>query len=213
MKHAESSEEFVQQYQDCFDGCLQNVSLTNREGSSISTGKGLSDLCAISESLQRREGRMFIIGNGASAAFADHMALDWTKNGRVASRSFGDSAWLTAAANDLGVDQVFSAGIELHAREGDMLVAISSSGRSPNIIRAIEQSRSLRMGIVTLTGLTTDNPVRKLGDVNVYIQANTYGMVEVAHQYWLHLWLDRFMGIAEWKRSSPQDMRIDSFNP
>ena len=213
MKHAESSEEFVQQYQACFDGCLQNASLTNREGSSISTGKGLSDLCDMSESLQRREGRMFIIGNGASAAFADHMALDWTKNGRVASRSFGDSAWLTAAANDLGVDQVFSAGIELHAREGDMLVAISSSGRSPNIIRAIEQSRSLGMGIVTLTGLTTDNPVRKLGDVNVYIPANTYGMVEVAHQYWLHLWLDRFMGIAEWNRSSPQDMRIDSFNP
>lgn len=211
MKNLESAQDYSENYQSAFNSCLQKSVFTGNNGEEVSVGEGLSHLCELSSELQGRQGRKFIVGNGASAAFADHMALDWTKNGKIAARSFGDSAWLTAAANDLGVDQIFSAGIELHGRSSDLLVAVSSSGRSPNIIRAIEKAREMSILVVTFTGLAETNPARALGDLNIYVPAQTYGMVEVAHQYWLHLWLDRYMGVLEWARSEPQDMRVESF--
>ncbi len=213
MSNLAEVEEFCSRYHSAFTASVEGAKATDRQGSSLPIGVNISQLCEISSDLQKRNARQFIIGSGASAAFADHMASDWTKNGGVATSSFGGSAWVTATANDLGVEQIFSAGLELHARSKDLLVAISSSGNSINITRAIEDAREKATKIVTLTGLAPTNPVRVMGDLNLYVPAKTYGMVEVEHQYLLHLWLDCYMGVVEWDRSIPQDMRSDSYIP
>ena len=74
-----------------------------------------------------------------------------------------------------------------------MLISVSSSGRSPNVVRALECARSMSLTIVTLSGRDADNPSRGLGDLNFYIPHQRYGWIECAHQLILHYWLDQFM--------------------
>ena len=81
---------------------------------------------------------MFLIGNGGSAGIASHMAADACKNGGLRALAFNDAALLTATANDLAFDEVFSLPLERHARKGDLLVTVSSSGNSPNIVKGLE---------------------------------------------------------------------------
>src|SRR5580704_11898635 len=82
--------------------------------------------------------KLIFVGNGGSAAIASHMAVDYSKNGGMRALAFNDASFLTCLSNDLGYENVFVKQIELHAATGDLLVAISSSGRSPNIINAVE---------------------------------------------------------------------------
>ena len=135
----------------------------------------------------------FFVGNGASAAMASHFAADAGKNGALATHTFTDPALLTAVGNDLGYDQVFAEPLRRCAREGDMLVAISSSGRSPNVVAAAQVARERGVFVVTLSAMQPDNPLRALGDLNLWIAASTYGLAETAHAAVLHYWMD---GIA-----------------
>jgi D-sedoheptulose 7-phosphate isomerase len=190
---------------------MSRLEITDLHGHGLGTESGFMRLCELSKNIQSAGLTQYFIGNGASAAFASHMALDWTKNGQVPSHAFSDHALMTALANDLGADEIFSAPLSWHATRGDLLIAISSSGNSPNIVRAIEEARSIGMTIVTITGLKLDNASRKLGDVNLFLPAHTYGIVESVHQVLLHVWLDMFMGIKEWEKTSPQNMRASEF--
>src|SRR5262245_45136891 len=90
---------------------------------------------AMTRATQQRDAHLYIIGNGGSAGMASHMATDAAKNGRLRALAFNDSSLLTATGNDLAYDEVFSLPLERLARSGDMLIAISSSGNSPNIVR------------------------------------------------------------------------------
>jgi D-sedoheptulose 7-phosphate isomerase len=123
---------------------------------------------------------------------ASHMATDAAKNGRLRALAFNDSSFLTATGNDLAYDQVFSLPLERLARSGDLLIAISSSGNSPNIVRALEVARGLGVGSVTLTGMRPDNKARALGDLNFYVPLPRYGWAESAHQVVLHYWFDQY---------------------
>ena len=175
---------------------LESLEVTLRSGDIIDADKGFDLLCGKSKSIGDNGRYQFLCGNGASAAFANHMALDWTKTAAVPTLSFSDSALLTAMGNDLGYENSFSAPLSWYAKSGDLLVTVSSSGDSPNIIRTIEMARSKGMEIVTFSGMGSDNQSRSLGDLNFYIPGETYGITESAHQTLLHVWLDRYMGLA-----------------
>jgi D-sedoheptulose 7-phosphate isomerase len=187
------------------------VSVRDSNGSELDIESGLAQWTDLSRGLSEHKRRQWICGNGASAAFANHMALDWTKNGGIPTFSISDSALITALANDMGVESMFSAPIGWLAESGDVLVTVSSSGNSPNIIRAIETAREKRMKVVTLSGLQPDNASRKMGDLNFYIPGKTYGVVECTHQILLHMWLDQFLGVREWDRDTLQNMSADAF--
>ncbi len=137
--------------------------------------------------------RVFFIGNGASAAIADHMACDWMKVGGFSAFSLNAGPALTAIANDIGYDQVFAIQLRAHACARDVLVAISSSGKSRNILAAAKEARHLGMHIVTLSGFSPDNQLRRLGHENIYVPSSKYGVVEVAHHAILHGILDRLV--------------------
>ena len=133
---------------------------------------------------------VIFIGNGGSASIASHQAIDYLKNGRVRAFALNDSAALTCLGNDYGYAEVFSKQLELLSHKGDMLVAISSSGRSMNILNAVDVARTRGLSVVTFSGFDSDNPLRSLGDVNFYIDSNHYGFVELAHLTLIHSILD-----------------------
>lgn len=139
-------------------------------------------------------GRVIFIGNGGSAGIASHMAADFLKNGGFATLCFSDPALLTCVSNDLGYENVYALPLERHAEPGDLLVAISSSGQSPNITKAARVARSHGLKIITLSGFAPDNDLRTCGDVNFYVPSNTYGTVEIAHLAILHAMLDHIRG-------------------
>src|SRR5258705_10607321 len=109
------------------------------------------------------------------------MATDYSKNGGVRSLALNDASMLTCLGNDLGYDRVFAKQIELHARPGDLVIAISSSGRSANILNAVKAARAVKCVVVTLSGFALDNPLRGVGDINVYVASDRYGFVEIGH--------------------------------
>lgn len=137
--------------------------------------------------------RFFFIGNGGSAAIASHMAADYLKNGGVAAMCFNDPALMSCLANDIGYDEVFSRPLRLHGANGDLLFAISSSGRSKSIVNAVEVATGLGMKTITLSGFLPDNRLRGMGDVNFYVMAQRYGTVEVCHHAICHSILDAVM--------------------
>ncbi len=137
--------------------------------------------------------RLFFVGNGGSAAIASHMATDWMKNGDFPTFCFNDGPLLTCITNDLGYENSFWLPIDMHGQIGDVLFAISSSGKSPNIISAVNAARGKRMNVVTLSGFKSDNPLRSMGQVNFYVPSDNYGTVEIAHLAILHSILDEVM--------------------
>src|SRR5439155_15434224 len=108
----------------------------------------------------------YLIGNGASASMASHFAADLAKNAHLHTEVFSDLALITAISNDMGYEHVFAEPLSRRARRGDMLVAISSSGRSPNVLRAVETARRLGLFVVTLSAFAPDNHLRAQGHVN-----------------------------------------------
>jgi D-sedoheptulose 7-phosphate isomerase len=100
---------------------------------------------------------------------------------------------ITATGNDLAYDQIFRLPLERLARRGDLLITISSSGNSPNVIQALDAARTIDMNAVTLSGKNADNQSRRLGDLNFYVPLARYGWAESAHQIVLHHWFDEYL--------------------
>src|SRR5882757_7129129 len=123
---------------------------------------------------RERGGRVIFVGNGGSAGIAAHLAIDLSKNASVPAICFSDASMITCLANDYGFEQWLSHAVRLHARAGDCLVAISSSGRSKNIINAVTKARAVGLDVITLSGMTVDNPLRKLGDINLWVDSRSY---------------------------------------
>ncbi|WP_303814480.1 SIS domain-containing protein [Selenomonas ruminantium] len=165
----------------------------DKAGLHISYNTVMAVLTDVFADIRRLNGKVFFIGNGGSAGISMHMTTDFLKNGRVRTHSMHDPATLTCLANDYGYENVFSKQLEMAAEEGDMLVAISSSGRSENILRAVHVARNMGCHIVTFSGFAVDNPLRKLGDFNVYVPCDSYGIVESIHQLILQQIVDELM--------------------
>lgn len=141
--------------------------------------------------IKEKKRTIFLIGNGASASMASHVAADLAKNAHVHTEVFTDLALITAIANDLSFQDIFSEPLKRRLVSGDMVVAISSSGQSPNILQAVQTTRELSGRVVTLSAMKPENSLRSLGDLNFYIPAQTYGMAETCHAAILHHWIDR----------------------
>lgn len=131
-------------------------------------------------------GKVIFIGNGGSAAIASHMATDYTKNGGIRSVAFNDAPTLTCMANDFGYENAFKKLIEYYAFKNDVVVCISSSGNSQNILRASGEARARNLKLITFSGFDPENSLRIGGNLNFYVPAGDYGLIEITHLTLLH---------------------------
>jgi len=172
---------------------LHELVVTNKVGEIISHDDAFRHWCDLCHEIKFTENTMYFVGNGASAAMASHMAADFSKNCACRAMAFNDIALMTAVSNDIQYDECFSVPLLRFANPGDMLITVSSSGNSPNVINAIHAARSIDLHIVTVSGMRVDNVSRKLGDLNFWIPADSYGYAEAGHQALLHCWLDMYV--------------------
>lgn len=164
---------------------------TDAKCSSYDEGIGL--LADMFSSHKMKHSQLFFIGNGGSSAIASHMTADFMKNGGMNTYSLYDNAVTTCMGNDYGYEYIFSRPLEFLARKDDLLVAISSSGNSANIINAIETVKAKETMVITFTGFEADNKVKQMGDVNVYVPCKQYGIVESIHNLMLQQIVDMIM--------------------
>jgi D-sedoheptulose 7-phosphate isomerase len=134
--------------------------------------------------------RIFFLGNGGSNSICSHMMEDYGKMGRFKTFSFSDAALITCYANDYGYEQAMAEYLKLHFEPGDMLIAISSSGNSKNITNAVQVAKDQGGKVITLSGFKPDNRLKQMGDLNFFLESNSYGIVECYHQVILHIVLD-----------------------
>jgi len=184
----------LEAYFDAIGNLGRQIDVTDRHNIPVSLADAVAWCTQTAEHCRRQGARVYFVGNGGSAAIASHMAVDWMKNGGFAATSFNDGASLTCLANDLGFEQVFALPLSRQARPGDLLIAISSSGRSTNILAAVAAARGAGAAVLTLSGFLPDNPLRSSGDMNFYVPSKLYGFVEVAHLCVCHAVLDLCMG-------------------
>ena len=186
-------EDFFSKYVTDIASALKTTVSTGRTGDALEVRKALTEWVNTSKTVRDNKGTFFFIGNGASASMAEHMSHDCFKNADMLTYTCSETAHITAMSNDLSYEDVFSYRISKTLSDKDMLIAISSSGNSPNIVKAVKTAREQGVFVVTITGKSTDNEARKLGNLNFYVPLDTYGMVESAHATLLHCWLDMFL--------------------
>jgi D-sedoheptulose 7-phosphate isomerase len=130
-------------------------------------------------------GKIIIIGNGGSAAIASHLSIDLTKAANIRAINFNEASLLTCFANDYGYEHWVEKAIEFYADKEDLVILISSSGQSNNIINGALKATEMRLPIVTLSGFMENNPLRGMGGINLWVDSSQYNLVEVTHLMWL----------------------------
>lgn len=173
-----------------FQQAVEECQAFTRNRGSLSLEDGMLRAVQILHRTHFNQGRVFLIGNGGSAAIASHQAVDLWKNTGIKAIAFNDPSLLTCIANDYGYSDVFARPLETFCTAGDCLIAISSSGQSRNILRGVETVRAKGGHILGLSGFDPDNPLSYMGDINFYVPSQSYGIVEAVHLLLVHAIVD-----------------------
>jgi D-sedoheptulose 7-phosphate isomerase len=192
-------------YFDTLADVTRNAAVTDKAGHEIGMERGFAIVRDLAHKAHNGDNKLIFIGNGGSQGMSSHLAIDYSKNGGLRALAFTDAAALTCLGNDLGYENVFAKQIDFHARPGDLVIATSSSGNSPNIINGVTAARNRGCHVVTFSGFKDDNKLRRLGDVNFYVSSLQYGFVEIAHLSLCHAILDIDMG---WDPRQPNKQLI-----
>lgn len=161
-----------------------------------------SQLVTIAEMIKKtsaNNNKIIVIGNGGSAAMASHISVDLTKTVKCRSINFNEADLITCFANDYGYENWVEKALEFHADKGDLVILISSSGSSMNIIKGARKAKEMDLTVVTLSGFHPDNPLRSLGDINLWVDSRGYNIVEMTHHIWLVAIVDFIVGKIEYK--------------
>ena len=143
----------------------------------------------------KNNNKVIVAGNGGSAAISSHFSVDLTKNAKVRAINFNEANLITCFSNDYGYEKWIEKAVEYYCQSGDILILISSSGQSPNIINAAKFFKRNKIGkLITFTGHSKNNKLKKLGDINFWVNSKSYNLVENIHQFWLLSIVDLIIG-------------------
>ena len=157
--------------------------------------KKLINLKKIFITTKKNRKKILIFGNGGSAAIASHFSVDLTKNAKIRCTNYNEPDLITCFSNDFGYERWVEMAIKYYGNKGDVLIVISSSGKSKNMINACIAARKKKFSkIITLTGHLVNNPVKKLGDINLWVNSKAYNYIENIHQFWLLSLVDLIIG-------------------
>lgn len=182
--------DWIQNYFQTLHECQMNTKITNRDGDVVTIDDAFTQFIAMAKKTRDIHSKIMFVGNGGSAGICSHLAIDFSKNGGLPAMAFSDIAAATCLSNDYGYEYIFSKQVEFHGRKDDLLIAISSSGKSKNILNAVEAAKKLGCQVVTFSGFQAENPLSQSGDLNFYVDSMEYGFVEVAHVGLIHAMLD-----------------------
>ena len=147
---------------------------------------------------KKKNKKIIILGNGGSAAIASHVSIDLTKNAKIKSVNFNEASLLTCFSNDYGYKKVFSKSLDFYADKGDLVIIISSSGKSKNLIEAAKFCKRKKILLYTFTGMSKSNPLKKMGNINLWVNSRAYNVIENIHQIWLLSIVDKIIGKTEY---------------
>ena len=128
-----------------------------------------------------QKGKVYVAGNGGSSSMASHVSVDFAKVAGIPSATFNNANLITCFANDYGYENWLTESIKAYTSSNDMLILISSSGTSKNIVNAAEYCSQNKINQITLSGFNKGNPLNKLGDVNFHIESDNYNFIEMSH--------------------------------
>ena len=149
--------------------------------------------------VRKNNKKVLIFGNGGSASIASHFSVDLTKNARLRCLNFNEADLITCFANDYGFEHWVEKAIDFYGDDGDLLILISSSGQSENMLNGVKAARNANFkSVVTLSGFTKGNPLSQLGDINLWLDSRAYNFVESVHQIWLLTIVDLIIGSREY---------------
>lgn len=162
----------------------------------LSLDEGIKRTLEILLTARASGAKVLLIGNGGSAAIVSHMQNDLCKAVGVRAVVFNDAPLLTALANDEGYIHAFERCVDLWAESKDVLIAVSSSGRSENILLGVKAAKVRGATVVTLSGFAPENPLRTMGNLNFYVPSGSYGPVELSHQALAHYLTDSVVSVT-----------------
>jgi len=175
---------------DGFFNALRSGVFSTEDTTEVDQDVAINDILTSLRDIKKRNARVFLIGNGGSAAIVSHILTDLRNVGGICGITLHEPAPLTCFTNDYGYEEAYSRQLDSFAGDGDLLIAISSSGRSQNILNAVEVARKRNMKVMTLSGFDASNPLRKMGNWNYWLDSHMYGQVEVGHLFLLHHVMD-----------------------
>ena len=156
------------------------------QGNPIPYQNGFEDILNLLKEIRKKRACVFLVGNGGSAAIVSHVFNDFINIGKLRAFTLHESSLVTCMSNDYGYENVYSKPLAILAQKNDLLIAVSSSGKSPNIINAANHIKKVGGKVITLSGFNKDYPLRKMGSVNFWLNSSDYGLVEVGHMFFLH---------------------------
>ncbi|MDA9637004.1 SIS domain-containing protein [SAR86 cluster bacterium] len=182
---------FLKQYLNDFTSCL------NQDEGNLDKLVELKNRILETNS---NSGKVIIVGNGGSAAISSHFSVDLTKNANVRALNFNEADLITCFSNDYGFENWISKAIEFYSDPEDLIILISSSGKSLNMINAADTAKGLGIkNIVTFTGFLKDNPLSNKGNINFWVNSKAYNFIENIHQIWLLSIVDLIIGDKYYK--------------
>ena len=159
--------------------------------------KDIIEIIKILKKIKNNRKKIILVGNGGSAAIASHAAVDFTKAAGYRAQCFNEAGLLTCFANDFGYEAWVAKAIEYYAEPNDVVILISSSGKSPNIINGAKQTKEMGLSLITFSGFSAENALRDLGDVNFWCDSDHYNVVENSHQIWVLMLVDLLIHLRE----------------
>jgi len=183
----QSSKKYLINYLKTYDSLIHDPSSIN----------DLIKIKSIFQNTSKKGGKVILAGNGGSAAMASHVAVDITKNAGIRSVTFNEYDLITTLANDYGYENWIAKAIELYHNPNDLVVLISASGQSLNVINAANISKKSGLPVITFSGMSPQNPLRSMGDVNLWVDSKIYNIVEMTHHIWLLAIVDMIISNTE----------------
>ncbi len=159
-------------------------------------GPLIAQFAELASQVRDRGRKLIFAGNGASASLAEHGAVDFTKQGKTRAVTFHDTNLITCFANDYGYDHWMAKALEHHADDGDAVVLISVSGRSPSVVNAAKYAHANNLPVVAFTGRDTGSPLAQGALINFHVESHAYNIVECIHAIWLTATIDYLIGSA-----------------
>lgn len=151
----------------------------------------------------KKKGTVYLLGNGGSNAITSHTAIDFTKNAKIKASSFTDGSIITCLSNDFGHDNWMAKALEIYCANSDLIIFISSSGNSKNIVNAAKYCVENNIRHISFTGMEKANSLNKICDrkTNFWVDSFSYNMIEMAHQFYLLAIVDKIIGKTVYKAS------------